>query len=103
MPTRDELHKLIDSLPEGAIETAHRILTNMQVWPPPPPPSVEEMRQRMHQRMEDQRREVMNRQRPGTFAGFGGRSSFNPDKGVGSSSFNYWDGDTFVQETLRRY
>ena len=61
------------------------------------------MRQQMHQRMEDQRREVMKHQRPGTISGFGGSSSFNPDKGVGSSSFNYWDGGTFVQETLRRY
>jgi hypothetical protein len=97
MPTREELHKLIDSLPEGAIEAAHRSLSHLQVWPPPPPPGAEEMRQRMQER----RMEVMKRQRPGTIAGFGGSSHYDPDKGSGASSFKYWDGDTYVQETLR--
>ena len=31
MPTREELHKLIDTMPEGAIEAAHRMLSNLQV------------------------------------------------------------------------
>ena len=28
--TREELHKLIDSLPEGAMEAAHRALSRLQ-------------------------------------------------------------------------
>src|SRR5438034_10404361 len=51
MATRQELHALVDTLPEEAIETAHRILLRMQVWPPPAPPSVEEMLKRMEERL----------------------------------------------------
>jgi hypothetical protein len=65
MPSREELHKLVDSLPEGAIEAAHRTLAHLQTWPPAPPPGAEEMRRRMHERMEERRRDVMQRQRPG--------------------------------------
>ena len=36
MATREELHKLIDSMPEEGIEAAHRMLSNLQIWPPPP-------------------------------------------------------------------
>lgn len=32
MPTREELHKLIDSLPEGAFDAGHRALSNLQVY-----------------------------------------------------------------------
>ena len=42
-------------------------------------------------------------QRPGTIALFGGTSNYNPYTGVGSSSFQYWEEDTFVTETMRRY
>src|ERR1043166_2913083 len=99
MPTREELHALVDTLPEGAIEAAHRILSGMEVWPPPPPPSVEEMRKRM----EGRRLDVMQRQRPGTTAGFAGSGGYDPTRGAGSFSFHYWDDDNFVQETLRNH
>src|SRR5439155_19416128 len=87
------------ALPEGAIEAAHRILSGMQVWPPAPPPNVQEMRKRM----EERRLEMMRRQKPGTIAGFTGSGGYDPSKGTESSTFNYWDGDTFVQETLRNH
>ena len=103
MPTREELHKLIDSMPEGAMEAAHRSLTQLQVWPPTPSPTVEEWRNQTRKRMEERRTEWKQRQRPGTVAGFGGGSNYNPDTGVGSSSFHYWETDTFVAETLRRH
>jgi hypothetical protein len=99
MQSREELHKLIDSMPEGAIEVAHQALSQLQVWPPTPPPDVQEMRRRM----EERRREVMQRQRPGTIGGFGGSSNYDPDRGSASSSFSHWDDDTFVTETLRRH
>ena len=103
MPTREELRTLVDSLPEGAIDSAHRVLSQLQVWPPTPPPGVEEMRQRMRQRMDERRREVMQRQRPGMIGGFGGSGNYDPDRGSASSSFSHWDDDTFVTETLRRH
>jgi hypothetical protein len=37
MPTRGELHALVDTLPEQAIELVHGVLSRLQVWPPPPP------------------------------------------------------------------
>jgi|SRR5438093_1204133 len=103
MPTREELHKLIDTMPEGAIEAAHRMLSNLQVWPPAPPPGVEEMRKDMRKRMEERRLEVMQRQKPGTVGGFGGTSHYDPAKGAGASSFQYWEKDTYIQETHRRH
>ncbi len=99
MPTREELHKLVDSMPEGALEAAHHVLTNLQVWPPPPPPDVQEMRKRMEVR----RLETRLRQKPGTTAGFGGTGAYDPAKGAGGFSFQYWEDDTFVQETLRNH
>ena len=49
------------------------------------------------------RLEMMQGLKPGTIAGFGGTSGYDPEKGEGSSSFQHWDGDTFVQETLRNH
>jgi hypothetical protein len=103
MPSREELYKLVDSLPEGAIEAANRTLSHLQVWPPAPPPDVQEMRQRMRQRLEERRLGAIERQRPGTIGGFGGSSNYDPDRGSASSSFSHWDDDTFVTETLRRH
>jgi hypothetical protein len=99
MQSREELHKLIDSMPEGAIEAAQRILSQLQVWPPTPPPGVQEMRQRMKER----RLEVMQHQKPGTIAGFGGVGNYDPAPKTGYSSFSHWDGDTYVTEILRRH
>jgi hypothetical protein len=99
MPTREELHQLVDTLPEGAMRAAHQALSHFQTWPPPPPPDLQEMRKRM----EERRLEMRQGQKPGTTGGFGGTSGYDPTKGAGSSSFQYWDGDTFVQETLRNH
>src|SRR6478752_6951960 len=96
MPTREELHKLVDSLPEAAVDPAHTMLSRMQVWPPPPPPSVEKMRKRMEERLE-----MRQGQKPGTLAGFISGGRYDATKGSGSSSFNYWDGDRYIQEILR--
>jgi hypothetical protein len=41
MPTREELHNLIDSIPEGALDVAQRMLSNLQTWPPPSVPSID--------------------------------------------------------------
>lgn len=103
MPTRKELHTLVGSLPEGAMEAAHRILMTLQVWPQVPPPGLEEMRRNMRTRMEARRAEVMQHQKPGTIGGFGGSGDYDMERGVASSSFSHWDGDTFVAETLRRH
>src|SRR5215831_20641865 len=73
MQSRQELHKLVDSMPEAAIETAHRFLSALQVWPPRPP--VEAGKKIMM---------TETRTASGTRAGF-----------------SRWDGDTYVVETHR--
>src|SRR5947208_1614533 len=97
MPTREELHKLIDSMPEGAMEAAHRALSHLQVWPPPPPPDMAEMRRRLEERHLEMRKRIESRERrPGTVSGFGGGGSYDPARGSGSSGMSRWDDDTFV-------
>ncbi len=53
--------------------------------------------------MEERRLGIMQQQRPGTIGEFTGSGSYDAAKGVRDSSFRYWDGDTFVQETLRNH
>jgi hypothetical protein len=50
MIDRRELHQLVDSLPDGALESAQTYLRNIQVWPPKPPeypPEVVERRKKL--------------------------------------------------------
>jgi hypothetical protein len=101
MPTREELHKLIDSLPEGAIELAHRDLLNFQVWPPPPPspPSdVASMKKRLEEEMS---KHMESRTKRRAVFGFGG-GSYDPARGSGSLSMSSWDGDTSMVLTIQR-
>jgi hypothetical protein len=98
MQSREELHKLVDTLPEDAVEAAERVLRNFQVWPPVPPDPVN-----LRKRMEERRLEMTQKLKPGTIGGFGVSSGYDPTRGSGSSSFNYWDGDTFVAETRRHH
>jgi len=37
MADRKKLHALVDSLPEGALESAQTYLKAIQTWPPKPP------------------------------------------------------------------
>lgn len=55
MQSRDDLHKLIDSLPDGAFEAARIALNNFQVWPPAKPDLLD-LRKRMdeHQQRVEQ-------------------------------------------------
>jgi hypothetical protein len=53
--------------------------------------------------MDERRLEMVQRQKPGTIAGFAGGGNYDPERGVASSSFSHWDGDTFVTETVRRH
>ena len=85
MPTREQLRTLIDSLPEGAMEAAHRMLIHLQVWPPPAPPGPEGMKQRLKER----RTQVRQAQKQGIIAGAVGGGNYDPTKGVGYPSFSH--------------
>jgi hypothetical protein len=82
MPTREELHRLIDSLPDEAIPAAHMALTQLQTWLPPIPPELES-------RME-------------AFGGGGGSVTFSAEPGShmrSRESFTFTDGEDDVQES----
>src|SRR5437016_10045310 len=75
MPTREELHALVDTLPEPAMEVVHGLLSRLQVWSPPPPP-----------------RNVAS-----------GVQVRAADGKPVLSRFERWEGDTFIQETMRNH
>ena len=50
MADREHLHALVDSLPEGALESAQTYLQAIQIWPPKEPeypPEVEQHRKEL--------------------------------------------------------
>ena len=104
MPTREHLHKLIDSLPEEAIEAASQALSHLQVWPPPLPPQIEELRQGCEKRLKE-----LEDAQVGEIGGmaFGGGTMKLPQDPTTPLKSGYWtfdheDGETLVVET-RRY
>src|SRR5690348_2891319 len=103
MPTREELHKLIDSLPDGAMEAAQRLLSNLQTWPPPGLPDQAAMRKRHEEHREEMRKRMLAQQRPGTISGFGGSGNYNPRTGSGSHGMHHWEGDTLIVQTYRQH
>src|SRR5262249_15066545 len=63
IPSREELRKLVDSLPEGALVAAERTLRNFQVWPPVPPDPVN-----LRKQMEERRLELRDKMKPGSIS-----------------------------------
>ena len=61
MAGREQLHALVDSLPESALDSAEKFLQAIQTWPPKtsetPPHVVERMKKHEHQR-EQYRKEL---------------------------------------------
>jgi hypothetical protein len=101
MPTREELHELIDSLPEEAIGPAHSALTQLKGMSPAALTRMEEMRKEMETRRQEfgqGRAPLLAKLSFGTSSG-----SFDPKTGTASSSHRYLDGDTSVTETMRRH
>jgi hypothetical protein len=93
--TREELHRLVDTLPQAALEPAEKTLQHFQVWPHRPPPKIEEMRQAHRERF-------LRSMRPGT-SGTGGGGSYTDVRGgrvqSGRFSFSHWEQKTNVIET----
>jgi hypothetical protein len=98
MASREELHALVDSLPEAAFEAAQQMLTRFQIWPvvrPPRPPEFERFREEARERFQQSAQG-----KPG-FLGFGSGGNFDPTRGSGSAGTSFWEDDTLVAETLR--
>jgi hypothetical protein len=98
MPLRNELHRLVDTLPEGALEAVRGTLEHFQTWTPQPPPEVERMNREHLERMRGS-------MRPGTSGTGGGGGSYSMGKGgkidSGSLGFTQWEDKTSVIETHR--
>jgi hypothetical protein len=97
---RDELHSLVDRLPEGALESAKRVLGHLQIWPPAPPAEVQRAQQEQLERL----RQSM---KPGTSGSSGGGSSYTMGPGgriqAGAVSSNRVEDGMSVVETVRFY
>ena len=83
---REELHRLVDTLPEGALESAKQALQQFRVWPQQPFLQIERMRQRYRT------------------AGTGVCGEEDPRSSGGQVSsgrfyVNHWEGNTAVVET----
>ena len=76
MPTRGELHQLVDTLPEQAIELVHGVLSRLQVWPPPPP-TGQVVAKGMEVRAADGKPVLSTKEK--------------------------WEGDTLIRETMRNH
>ncbi|MGH9727317.1 MAG: hypothetical protein ACRD4V_01845 [Candidatus Acidiferrales bacterium] len=50
MASRNELHSLVESLPDAALESASAALVNMQIWPPPVPPEFRKLQDEFRDR-----------------------------------------------------
>src|ERR1700730_7554442 len=94
--TREELHRLVDTLPEAALEPAEKALQHFQIWPRLPPPEVERMQREHHERM-------LRSMRPGTVGTSGGGGSYSVGTGGqienGRFSFTRSEEKTSVIET----
>ena len=94
MPTREELHQLIDSLPEETVSAAYRVLSFVQS------PSISSD---MRHLLQTQLLGLKPLMKPGTAPEFAGSSHYDSDRDSGTFTSNYWDGDAYVQETYHRH
>jgi hypothetical protein len=84
--SREELHRLVDTLPEGALEAAKQALQHFRIWPQQPFLQIERMRQR--------HRPAGTSVRAESYSGSSGGQVPS-----GRFSFNHWEENTAVVET----
>jgi hypothetical protein len=101
MPTRDDLHRIVDQLPEAVLEHAERVLEHCLTWPQPSP-DVLELRDRVHKRKHqvtmEGRQQAYDRRVPGELR----TESRCIPPGTGYVSNMSWINDELVQVTVFR-
>ena len=97
MPDRDELHHLIDSLPEEALALVERALQRYQTWPPEVPPDAIRMQERV--------RDTLAERTAGRSGGVYGSSYHVSSKGDGEVTARACgsSGSTAVSVEIRRF
>jgi hypothetical protein len=111
MDDRKQLHALVESLPEDALDSAERFLQAIQTWPPQktaPPPRVVERTKKHEQQREQYGRELeQKRDRFLKLSGSGGGSSVwmidrnnKTHASCGSTEHN-WETGEMTERTFR--
>jgi hypothetical protein len=107
IPARDELLRLVTSLPEESLPAAHAMLTELQTWPPPIPDEIRTRADAWAEMLELRADDLQQRahRAPGGGMAFGhasGIDSFStaPHSGWESrNSFSYDEDGASVYET----
>src|ERR1700688_1775415 len=100
MLTRESLRKMVDTLPEGALESAERVLRNYQIWPPKPPIEVAKMRERVRELFRKNIEGQIARTGQGIIGSHVVGRKFQPD-GDGGASMSTSEGQTSVTFEIR--
>jgi hypothetical protein len=102
MAIRDELHSLLDELPEDKLQAARPFLAGL-LRPRTPTPEAERAQQltQQYKKMVEQR--FRETRKPGTISTlFGGGSVFPREgKEYSNHAFHYWDDNALVHQLLR--
>ena len=103
MSTRDDVHRIIDQLPNEKLKHVQMMLSAV-LNPQPRPPQVTEMRARGQEWRKRVEERFTQTRKPGTISGMGGGGGigFDSERGsFGSYSFHYWDDKALVYQTMR--
>jgi hypothetical protein len=102
MPNREALHKLIDMMPEDALESAERVLKAYQTWPPRLPIGVEELHKRVDELLRKRGEQWAAHNRSGFVTAHMSGESFKPDSD-GMASASTMDGPDLVNFEIRMF
>lgn len=102
MAIRDEIHSLVDQLPEDQLQNARPFLAGL-LRPRAPSREVEHARQLTHQYKKMVEQRFRETRKPGTISTLVGGGNMFPREGkeYGNHSFHYWDDKALVHQTLR--
>jgi hypothetical protein len=102
MAIKDELHSLLDQLPEDNLRAAHPFLLGL-LKPRVPSPEVGQARQRTQEFKRLVERRFRKTRKPGTISAmFGGGGVFPREgKGFSNHAFHYWDDKALVYQSLK--
>ena len=102
MAIRDELHSLLDQLPEDQLQNARPFLVGL-LRPRAPSPEIEHARQLTQEYKKMVERRFRETRKPGTISALVGGGNVFPREGKAHSNhaFHYWDDKALVDQTLR--
>jgi hypothetical protein len=102
MAIRDELHSLVDQLPEDQLRNARPFLAGLP-RPRASSPEIERARQLTQEYKTMVERRFRETRKPGTISTLIGGGNVFPREGkaYGNHAFHYWDDKALVHQTLR--